>query len=31
MEVDGHIIPKVPIDGKSGINLILEYTTFDLG
>ena len=31
VEVDGSIIPKIPVDGESGINLMLEDTTFDLG
>ena len=31
MEVDGCSVPKVPIDGGSGINLMLEDTAFDLG
>ena len=31
VEVDGCTIPKVPVDGGSGINLMLESTTFDLG
>ena len=29
--MDGCIIPKVPVDGGSGVNLMLEDTTFDLG
>ena len=31
VEVDGCIMPKVPIDGGSGVNLMLEDTAFDLG
>ena len=31
VEIDGCSVPKVPIDGRSGINLMLEDTTFDLG
>ena len=31
MEVDKCSVPKVPVDGGSGINLMLEDTTFDLG
>ena len=31
VEVDGCIIPKVSVDGGSGVNLMLEDTTFDLG
>ena len=31
VEVDGCTIPKVPVDGGSGVNLMLESTTFDLG
>ena len=31
VEVDGCTIPKVPIDGGSGVNLMLEDTAFDLG
>ena len=31
VEVDGCTIPKVPVDGGSGINLMLESTAFDLG
>ena len=31
VEVDGCSVPKVPIDGRSGVNLMLEDTTFDLG
>ena len=31
VEVDGCTIPKVPVDGGSGVNLILEDTAFDLG
>ena len=31
VEVDGCIIPKVPVDGGSGVNLMLEDTAFDLG
>ena len=30
-EVDGCSVPKVPVDGRLGINLMLEDTTFDLG
>ena len=29
--MDGCIIPKVPVDGGSGVNLMLEDTAFDLG
>ena len=31
VEVDGCTIPKVPVDGGSSVNLMLEDTTFDLG
>ena len=31
VEVDGCIIPKVLVDGGSGVNLMLEDTAFDLG
>ena len=31
VEVDGCTIPKVPVDGRSEVNLMLESTTFDLG
>ena len=31
VEVDGCIIPKVPVDGGSGVNLMLEDIVFDLG
>ena len=31
VEVEGCTIPKVPIDGGSGVNLMLEDTAFDLG
>jgi hypothetical protein len=31
VEVEGCSIPKVPVDGGSGINLMLEETAFDLG
>jgi hypothetical protein len=31
VEVAGCSIPKVPVDGGSGVNLMLEETTFDLG
>ena len=31
VEVDNCTIPKVPVDGGSGVNLMLESTTFDLG
>ena len=31
VEVEGCIIPKVPVDGGSGVNLMLEDTAFDLG
>ena len=31
IEVDGCSIPKVPVDGGSGINLMLEDIAFDLG
>ena len=31
VEVDGCTIPKVPVDGGSGVNLMLECTAFDLG
>ena len=30
VEVDGCTIPKVPVDGGSGVNLMLESTAFDL-
>ena len=29
--VDGCTIPKVPVDGGSGVNLMLEDTAFDIG
>ena len=31
IEIDGCSVPKVPVDGGSGVNLILEDTAFDLG
>ena len=31
VEVDGCTIPKVPVDGGSSVNLMLEDTAFDLG
>ena len=31
VEVDGCTIPKVPVDGGSGVNLMLESTASDLG
>ena len=31
VEVDGCTIPKVPVDGRSDVNLMLEDTAFDLG
>ena len=31
MEVEGCVIPKVPVDGGSGVNLMLEDTAYDLG
>lgn len=31
VEIDGCVIPKVPVDGGSGVNLMLENTAFDLG
>ena len=31
VEVDGCIVPKVPVDNASRINLMLEDTAFDLG
>ena len=31
VEVEGCIVPGVPIDGGSGVNLMLEDTAFDLG
>ena len=31
VEVDGCTIPKVPVDGGSRVNLMLESTAFDLG
>ena len=31
VEVDGCTIPNVPVDGGSGVNLMLESTTFDQG
>ena len=31
VEVEGCIIPKVPVDGGSNVNLMLEDTAFDLG
>jgi hypothetical protein len=31
VEVEGCSIPKVPLDGGSGVNLMLEETAFDLG
>ena len=31
IEIDGCSVPKVPVDGGSGVNLMLEDTAFDLG
>ena len=31
VEVDGCTIPKVPVDGRSRVNLMLESTAFNLG
>ena len=31
VEIDGCSVPKVPVDGGSGVNLMLEDTAFDLG
>jgi hypothetical protein len=31
VEVEGCSIPKVPVDGESGVNLMLEEMAFDLG
>ena len=31
VEIDGCSIPRVPVDGGSGVNLMLEDTAFDLG
>ena len=31
VEVDGCIIPKVPVDGGSKVKLLLEDIAFDLG
>lgn len=31
VEIEGCIIPKVPVDGGSGVNLMLETTATDLG
>ena len=31
VEIDGYSVPKVPVDGRSGVNLMLEDTAFDLG
>ena len=31
VEVDGCTISKVPVDGGSGVNLMLEDKAFDLG
>ena len=31
VEVDGCILLEVPVDGGSGINLMLKDTAFDLG
>ena len=31
VEVEGCTIPKVPVDGRSGVNLMLEDTAFNLG
>ena len=31
VEVEGCTIPKVPVDGGSGVNLMLEDIAFDLG
>ena len=31
IDIDGCMIPKVPVDGGSGCNLMLESTAFDLG
>ena len=31
VEIDGCTIPKVSVDGGSGVNLLLDDTGFDLG
>ena len=31
VEIDGCVIPRVPVDGGSGVNLLLESTANDLG
>jgi hypothetical protein len=31
VEIDGCSVPRVPVDGGSGVNLMLEETAFDLG
>ena len=31
VEIDGCSVSKVPVDGRSRVNLMLEDTTFDLG
>ena len=31
MEIEGCVIPKVSVDGGSGINIMLEDTIFELG
>ena len=31
VEIEGCVIPKVPVDGGSGVNLMLEDTAYDLG
>ena len=31
VEIDGCSVPKIPVDGGLGINLVLEDTAFDLG
>ena len=31
VEIDGCSVPKVPVDGGSGVNLMLEDIAFDLG
>ena len=31
VEIDGCVIPNVPVDGGSGVNLLLETTAADLG
>ena len=31
VEIEGCVIPKVPVDGGSGVNIMLEDTAFELG